>query len=233
MKLDISNAKIFLASQRGCTESSRHRSFHTFNFGSYRNEHRQPFFSLKSLNDETLAAGASTRYFPEERTQLLLIPLVGTCECQTSNTTTRVEAGQISFCNIPKDQVVEIRNPFKEEFINYLYVELSSKSDVPPSIKDIAIDVQNNQLLTEELSPDHHFHIGMYHGREEGSLASDGANNAFFVFVIEGAFEVNNRLLHQRDGLAIWDTAQLEFEALSNNAIILIVEFLPTTSEVK
>jgi redox-sensitive bicupin YhaK (pirin superfamily) len=225
MKLDTSNAKIFLASQRGCTESSRHRSFHTFNFGSYRNDHRQPFFSLKSLNDETLAAGASTRYFPEEKIQVLLIPLVGSCECQTNNSTISIEAGQIFFCDVPKGHDIEIRNPFKDELINYLYIELYSKSDALPSVKDIAIELQHNRLLTEELSPDHHFHIGMYHGREEGSITFDEANKAFFVFVIEGAFEVNNRLLHQRDGLAIWDAAQLDFEALSNNAIILIVEF--------
>ena len=42
--------------------------------------------------------------------------------------------------------------------------------------------------------------------------------------VIEGAFEVHGRLLHARDGLALWDTSIAEIEALSNDAIILLVE---------
>ena len=45
-----------------------------------------------------------------------------------------------------------------------------------------------------------------------------------FVFVIEGAFEVQGTLLHERDGLALWKTEEVEMEALSNEAIILVIE---------
>ena len=44
------------------------------------------------------------------------------------------------------------------------------------------------------------------------------------VFVIHGAFEVENRLLESRDGLAIWNTDRIELEALSNEAILLLLE---------
>jgi redox-sensitive bicupin YhaK (pirin superfamily) len=42
--------------------------------------------------------------------------------------------------------------------------------------------------------------------------------------VIEGAFEVQDRLLHAKDGLAVWDTNEIDFEALSNDAILLLWE---------
>ena len=45
-----------------------------------------------------------------------------------------------------------------------------------------------------------------------------------FVFVIDGAFEVSNRLLQARDGLAITKASQVEFESLSNEAIIMFIE---------
>jgi len=41
---------------------------------------------------------------------------------------------------------------------------------------------------------------------------------------LEGAFEVEGRLLHARDGLALWETEKVELEALSNDAIILVME---------
>jgi len=44
------------------------------------------------------------------------------------------------------------------------------------------------------------------------------------IFVLEGAFEAEGRLLHSRDGLALWDTNEIEIEALSNDAIILLIE---------
>jgi hypothetical protein len=53
-----------------------------------------------------------------------------------------------------------------------------------------------------------------------------------FGFVIEGAFEFQNRLLETRDSIALWnednETLQIEFEALSNDAIILIAEVVIT-----
>ena len=45
-----------------------------------------------------------------------------------------------------------------------------------------------------------------------------------FVFVIEGAFEVQYRLLHPRDRLVLWEADTIEWEALSNDAVILVIE---------
>ncbi|WP_262891527.1 pirin family protein [Adhaeribacter radiodurans] len=39
-----------------------------------------------------------------------------------------------------------------------------------------------------------------------------------------GAFEVQGRLLHEKDSLALWDTEEVELEALSNHIRILIME---------
>lgn len=49
--------------------------------------------------------------------------------------------------------------------------------------------------------------------------------NSLFVFVIQGVFEVQGRLLHARDGLGLWDEEnEVELEALSNDAIVLLTE---------
>jgi hypothetical protein len=51
----------------------------------------------------------------------------------------------------------------------------------------------------------------------------------FFAFVVAGAFEVEGRLLHQNDGLALWNTSVIELEALSENVVILVVEVVNQT----
>ena len=48
--------------------------------------------------------------------------------------------------------------------------------------------------------------------------------NGFFAFVIEGAFELEGRLLHARDGLALWNLEKIEWEALSGGAILLVLQ---------
>lgn len=44
------------------------------------------------------------------------------------------------------------------------------------------------------------------------------------MFVLYGVFEVANRSLHQSDGLALefTDDGKVEFEALSNDALLLL-----------
>ena len=47
---------------------------------------------------------------------------------------------------------------------------------------------------------------------------------AVFCFVIEGVFELEERLLYAKDGLALWDSRQADMETLSNDAIVFLVE---------
>ena len=42
--------------------------------------------------------------------------------------------------------------------------------------------------------------------------------------MIAGAFEAEGRLLYERDGLALFDTNKIEMEALSNDAMMLLIE---------
>ncbi len=63
--------------------------------------------------------------------------------------------------------------------------------------------------------------MGKYDGRKKGDYVLKNKNNGVFAFVIEGVFEVHDRLLHAKDALAIWDADEIDFEALSNGAILL------------
>ena len=49
-------------------------------------------------------------------------------------------------------------------------------------------------------------------------------NNGIYAFIIEGVFEVQDRLLHTKDALDLWNTDEIDFEALSNGAILLLFE---------
>jgi len=66
--------------------------------------------------------------------------------------------------------------------------------------------------------------IGKFGGRREANYLQKNNDAGFFVFVIEGAFEVQGALLQARDRLVLWDTEDVEMEALSNDAIILVLE---------
>ena len=229
---DASKGKIFLASERGHTETDWFRSYNTFNFGQYQHEHKQPFGPLYVLNDDTLAGKRTIKLLVEEASVIVLLPVVGAIIYKDSNgNRATLEAGEVQFFFTPKGTTVEICNPFETELINYLQLWLKCSSEQPSS-RLIAFDIESDTNRLIELlsfrSASSLFvlkaSIGIFDGREEAVYKLSNTNHGLFVFVLQGAFEVQNRLLETRDGLALWDIEEIELEALSNEAIILLIE---------
>ncbi len=227
-------ATIYLADQRGCTQADWFRSYHTFNFGTYFQEHRKPFGSLQALNDETLKGGCTLKQRVQENTTILLIPIVGAVHYKNnSGIDQQIEVGQALIFFMAKDSEFEISNPYENELINFLQLRINTS--LPPGKSSLGkfefdLDQNKNRLIPIESNDaenkPHFFstNIGKFGGREEATYQLENSGNSIFVFVIEGAFEVQNRLLHARDGLALANIEVVEFEALSNDAILLLIE---------
>jgi quercetin 2,3-dioxygenase len=220
-------AIIYLEAQRGISQTDWFRSFHTFNFGAYQREDRTPFGALQVFNDDTLVAGKSLTMQVEQEAMVILLPIVGGIEVENDVHHDFVGAGEALVFNAHEGITYQIGNPFEQELVNFLQIWLFSKhtTAVANQTIKVAIDINNpkNQLLP---ILDQVCYIGQFDGREEGVYTAKAANRGIFIFVIEGAFEVQNRLLHSRDGLSLTNTKTVDFEALSNHAIILFVEMI-------
>ncbi|GAB2840183.1 pirin family protein [Ferruginibacter profundus] len=225
-------AIIHLSDNRGHFESEWMRSLVTFNFGNYKNENRQPFGTLQVFNEDTLAAGKSINMLVEENTEVLIIPLTGTILFkEQSGNETCINPGQVQLFAAANQSRYEIINPYeKEALVNFLQIWLYKKETVfIPKMQLCHFDLsQTNQLHTiitaADLNLQAFSYIGKYDGRKKGAYSLQNKNSGIYCFVIEGAFEIEDRLLHAKDGLAIWNTAEIDFEALSNGAILLLFE---------
>lgn len=216
--------KIFLADERGHNEVSWYRSYNTFNFGRYQNEYKTPAGNLYVLNDDTLAPGGSIRMGVEEDTGIVLLPMVGAIEyVDNLGNKGALQAGEAQLLNIPKGGFIRITNPFEHELVGFL--QLWTKMPTNGKANQHAsfdLDKNKNQLIGLFDAID--LSIGQFDGRAEAEYKPNNPGAALFMFVIDGEFEAQHRLLHARDGLALWDVAAVEMEALSNEAIILVVE---------
>ncbi|MFT3826740.1 MAG: hypothetical protein QM731_22650 [Chitinophagaceae bacterium] len=223
--------KIYLGEERGHDELDWFRSLHTFNFGQYNNEHKTPVGPLYILNEDTLAGKRSLTILAEEDSEMLLIPVVGAVTWQTSNGHSgEVEAGESVQLAIPLGTTINISNPYEEELVNFLQLWFHHPAidkNIAPEHLFFDINANKNKLVQlpqlHTTSVVNHF-IGCFDGRSEITHQLSKPHNALFVFVIQGAFEVQYRLLHPKDGLALWDLEAAELEALSNDAIILLSE---------
>lgn len=231
--LSQTEAIIYLADQRGCSQKEWYRSYHTFNFGDYQHASRKPVGNLQALNDDTLKGGRTLTLPIKEDATVLLLPVVGALHYKNSmNIQGTVDAGNAHLLFLPKESSLEISNPYADELINFLQLWFTPDPQRNPSkVNEFEFDLSatKNRLIplqsTEKCNSQHaRTFIGKFDGRKEGTHQLRNPGKGIFIFIIEGAFEVQNRLLQPRDGLAIWDTEEIEFEALSNEAIILLFE---------
>jgi redox-sensitive bicupin YhaK (pirin superfamily) len=208
-------------------------SFNTFNFGKYFNEYKHPFGDIYVVNDDTVDAGRSLRMIIEDCSYLILLPVIGAIACKdSSGNDNLIAAGQVEILTVNKEETIEITNPFDEGLVNFLQVWIKAGRAAAKGSYLSAYNVSKciNRLL--KISPVNFGNtslpfivsIGKFQGRGKATCYLRNRNSGFFVFVIEGAFEVEGRLLHSRDSLALWNIEQIEMEALSNDAIIFTIE---------
>lgn len=232
-------AQLYLADQRGCSQVDYFQSFHGFNVGQYADESRQPFGTLQLVNDDRLKAGHNVCMQVEHHTDVLILPVSGSLKYTSSAGSGFLEPGQVQILSLTPGMTYDISNPYETEWVNYLILCLTRSADDFVSKCELqTFDLTNkNQLLAlnpetkPAQNPSFRSFIGRYEGRQQDTYRipsgqTDVGLRGVYVFVLGGAFEVQDRLLHERDSLALTNVKdnQVEFEALTNEALLLMIE---------
>lgn len=225
-------AIIYLGDNRGHVENEWMRSLITFNFGSYKAVNREPFGSLQVFNEDTLAAGQRIKMVLEQNTAVIIIPLVGTILfTDERGNETYIDPGQVQLFAAAPQNSYAVTNPYEnDELVNFLQIwlykempDFTVKKEVL-QFDPLQVNGLQSILSPAELDQNAYAYIGKYNGRSKDIYSLKNKNYGIYCFVIEGAFEIQDRLLHAKDGLAIWNTDEIDFEALSNGAILLLLE---------
>ncbi|GAB3802806.1 pirin-like bicupin family protein [Spirosoma humi] len=234
--------QLYRADQRGCSETAGARSLHTLNFGSYFDAHRKPFTSLMALNDNLLVAGCSLNRQVDQQTDLIIIPIVGGLEFDSSVGHGFVQTGQAHVFSLDTNMELTIHNPYETENINFIeiwftkpsanFVPACHSSEFDLATKNILLPLYDlNTEAQDTIRQPFTGFIGKYDGRRHGVYRAKTVDGqlplpGIFVFVLSGVFEVQDRLLQTGDGLALTNTdgQLIEFEALSHEALLLLFE---------
>jgi quercetin 2,3-dioxygenase len=223
-------ATIHLAEKRGRSADHNLQTAHTFNDRQAINENPKPFEKHLQLNDHNLAA-ASTASFELQRGQtILMLPVVGGLEFQLPGfEKTFLDVGNAVWFTVQSESTLVIRNLYHKESINFLWISFSCDTDNKNDVVTCAFDLDAHRNALVPLQSGTSLcgigsFIGAFEGRKHEGLTIDLAKSVF-VFVVQGAFEVEDRLLQPRDGLAFRNLTSLAFESLSENAVILVFTF--------
>ena len=226
--MDRSSATIYLAEQRGITQADQsYRSWHTFNYGGYQTPHREAPGGVRAFNEDTLAGGQRMVHQAAEAVDVLLLPLVGgiTVEVDHGKPRQYVGAETLLVLHLSAGEKYTLENPFEANLVSYLHLVVR-RTTFKTGLELHPFDLgqhSNGLLKLAEADNSYQFLIGQFDGRAELNQALDGAYKDSFVFIIDGVFEVQNRLLHARDGLFLSQVQEFDFEALANSSIILVL----------
>lgn len=222
----ISQGKIFLSDQRGVTENERIKRYSTFNFDNIYNPAKEPIGNLYALHDDMLAPNSSINFFHRERGHVIIIPILGTITYfDEDENQFDIEVGKSAMIFHQESSFFKLQNPYPDATVSYLIVAIKSQQHHPnpPSFLDIDLSKPNQlDIITNPTAP-FKIGVGRFNGRGENEYAIS-PSSTLYAFVLLGVFEIDGRLLHERDGIALWATDKIEMEALSNNAILLTIE---------
>ncbi|QHT69927.1 hypothetical protein GXP67_26415 [Rhodocytophaga rosea] len=232
--------KIYLSEGRGLTQTRQFRRYSTFNFGAYFHADKMPFDRLYVCNEETIAPGQHTKFEVEQASHVIIIPITGDVqykyECGNSY---QVQVEQIQLFTLPANSTFQVANPYPGETINLLQLWIKADEPVEQSSSQLfSFEFESlvNQLqeIIPGINQDEYsinlpflLNLGCFSGRKDSTYSLQRRNTVFFAFVIEGAFELEGRLLHAGDAVALWNVTEVELEALSAQALILAIEIQP------
>ncbi len=216
--------RIHLSDLRNCIQTESKRALFTLPGETEVKE--QSFQRLQVFCETSQKPGTTTHHRCSATGILFILPIVGKVSIHDLNNVIIADAGQLTTIDVAENQQVEFTNVYQSEWISYLLWEIKTDIKAGAAITDFDIESHTGRLINV---PDKvttaiplTVQLGMFNGRQDYSLTSVNSEHKF-IFVIDGAFEVQNRLLHARDALSIPNCSTLEFEALSNKAIILIL----------
>lgn len=232
----MENTVLHRANSRGTADLGWLNSKHTFSFSHYHNPERMNFGVLRVLNDDTVAPGMGFGKHPHNNMEIISIPLEGDLRHEDSmGNKTIIRKGDIQIMSAGTGVAHSEFNANNDREVKFLQIwVIPNVQNTEPSYGQITVDDQaRKNTLLEIVSPvgqgsgmdihqDAWFSIGTLDSGFETRYKINKSGNGVYIFVLEGAVEVNGQTLERRDGFGIWEIDELNITALSNAEVLLM-----------
>lgn len=177
---------------------------------------------LKSVTEVVLDENGVFEFESEENSTLIILTLYG--KIQLNRFRKVISSEEVFTLKTKEKSTVKIKNYLNNEKTDILIIELQSLNPENAFfIEELTIEKQNILIPISKKLETPNF-IGLYEGRKEETYSPYNSDKTIFGMVINGAFEFQNRLLETRDSILLREIDALEFETLSENALLIFFE---------
>ncbi|OWY25388.1 pirin family protein [Sphingobacteriales bacterium UPWRP_1] len=234
----MKNMVLHKSVSRGHANHGWLNSYHTFSFANYYNPERMHFGVLRVLNDDTVAPAMGFGTHPHDNMEIISIPLQGDLQHKDSMGNVQViKHGDIQVMSAGTGIYHSEFNNNPDAEVKFLQIWVfPNKRNVTPRYDQITLNLADRKNKLQQIvspNPDDSgvwihqnawFHLGSFDKEVSSNYRVKAANNGVYAFVLKGSFEVNGQPLQTRDGLGIWNTAELTMKATDNDSEILLMD---------
>ena len=210
--------QIYKSQLRGNIDGDHRKSFITFNEGNYQ-DGSQPVEILKQFSEHFLT-GQRQLNLMSDSDSFIVVPIED--EIQVKHPEFLWDVAPQEVMLLSSDQMISIENKLASETSRFYTFQIKI-----PQMESTFHSVEltgKNQLVSLFESTEMSLKMGVFDNRKE-CLHPVSAKKNSFISIVNGAFEVQHRLLEKNDSLLVVNSPEIVFEALSENAIILVFSF--------
>ncbi|MFM7858666.1 MAG: hypothetical protein ACKO96_43795 [Flammeovirgaceae bacterium] len=174
-----------------------------------------------SVQEIIIDVGSHFEYVVNKNELRGVLPIVVKVQVQNNAESFPVEVGQIRFDSLRAGDKRQYLNTLEKDPICLLEIVIDYQGKINSTV---GLELPDNKLVqlptfAAELNNTYDFFIGRFTTREKTTFTSTGK---VYAFVVEGAFELNERLLQRADGLLMENSQQVDFECLSLEGVLLV-----------
>lgn len=226
---------IHKADSRGHANHGWLDTHHSFSFASWYNPERMNFGLLRVLNDDFVAPGRGFGAHPHDNMEIVSIPLEGSLEHQDNmGNKTVIKSNDVQIMSAGTGVVHAEYNHSKDDPVKFLQIWVFPKEkNIKPRYdqKTFKPEDRENQLQTvvspnDEnaiwINQDAFFSLGKFEAGKTVEYDMQNKGNGAYIFVLNGAIEVDGEALHQRDAAGVWDTQKVQIQATEDADFLII-----------
>jgi redox-sensitive bicupin YhaK (pirin superfamily) len=209
---------------------------HSFSFASWQNPERVHFGALRVLNDDIVAPSMGFGKHPHDNMEIITIPLKGALKHQDSmGNSSVIEAGEVQVMSAGTGVQHSEVNAKHDEAINLFQIWIfPNKHNVTPRYDQIRYDeesIRNNFLQVVSPNPDdagtwiHQgswIHLSQMEAGTHLTYELKKSGNGVYILNIDGAYEIAEQTLNNRDAIGIWETESVTIHANKTGRLLLI-----------
>jgi len=229
--------KIFYpASERGYNDHGWLKANFSFSFASYYNPEKVHFGALRVLNDDVITGGSGFGTHPHDNMEIVTIPISGALEHKDSMGNIGViHSGEVQAMSAGSGVTHSEYNHSKTDAANTLQIWVFPKErNIKPRYdqKNFTDELKPNNLVTLVspdattgglwINQDATFSMGDFTAGHEFNYDIKQDGNGVYVFVIDGAAQIDGDDLNKKDALGVYDTSSITIKTIANSRLLFI-----------